>query len=189
MPFLQHAEVEAGPAAPKEPLDHVRPAETDPKLEARHPRLRHDELGGPNAEVVANVNGILQQPGTRQILTKHSPRKLGFRKLLAPPLPPALEGATVVVTGTLAGYTREEWLEAIEKRDLISIDLDIKQAVDFDSVIVGTVEARWRVSYLGRAVEDRVLLTDVWVCEEGRWQVVRRHSSPIPTLAGDRQES
>lgn len=93
---------------------------------------------------------------------------------------------TLIGTRATGPFTlsREEWLEAIEKRELISIDLDIKDAVVFDSVMVGTVEARWRVSYLGRAVEDRVLLTDVWVCEEGRWQVVRRHSSPIPTVAG-----
>ncbi|HWI75803.1 MAG TPA: nuclear transport factor 2 family protein [Sphingomicrobium sp.] len=76
--------------------------------------------------------------------------------------------------------TRDEWLEAIQKRELISIDLDIKDAVVFDNVMVGTVEATWRVSYLGRAIEDSVLLTDVWVCEDDRWQVVRRHSSPIP---------
>ncbi len=77
--------------------------------------------------------------------------------------------------------TRDEWLEAIQKRELISIDIEIKDAVVFDTVIVGTVEARWKVSYLGRPIEDSVLLTDVWVHEDGRWQVVRRHSSPIPT--------
>lgn len=76
--------------------------------------------------------------------------------------------------------TREEWLDAIQKRELLSIDLEINDAVVLDQVMVGTVEATWRVSYLGRAIEDSVLLTDVWVCEEGRWQVVRRHSSPIP---------
>lgn len=76
--------------------------------------------------------------------------------------------------------SRQEWLDAIQKRELIGIELDIKDAVVFENVIVGTVEARWRVSYLGRPVEDRVLLTDVWVREDGRWQVVRRHSSPVP---------
>lgn len=76
--------------------------------------------------------------------------------------------------------TRDEWLEAIQKRELLAIDLDIKDAVVLDNLMVGIVEATWRVSYLGRAIEDSVLLTDVWVCEDGRWQVVRRHSSPIP---------
>ena len=77
--------------------------------------------------------------------------------------------------------SREEWLEAIQKRELISIDLDVQDAAVFENVMVGTVEARWRVTYLGRPIEDCVLLTDVWVCEDGRWQVVRRHSRPVRT--------
>lgn len=76
--------------------------------------------------------------------------------------------------------TREEWLEAIQKRELISIDLDVREAVAFDDMMIGTVEAKWRVAYLGRPIDDSVLLTDVWVCEDERWQVVRRHSSPVP---------
>lgn len=82
--------------------------------------------------------------------------------------------------------TREEWLDAIQKRELLNIDLEIKDAVVLDEVMVGTVEATWRVSYLGRAIEDSVLLTDVWVCEDDRWQVVRRHSSPIPVNTSTR---
>ena len=75
---------------------------------------------------------------------------------------------------------REEWLDAIQKRELVSIELTIKDATVLDQVMVGTVDARWRVKYLGREIEDRVLLTDVWVFDEGRWRVVRRHSTPIP---------
>ena len=77
--------------------------------------------------------------------------------------------------------TRDEWLEAIQRRELVAIDLDVSDAAVFDQVMVGTVAARWRVKYLGREIEDCVLLTDVWVCDEGRWQVVRRHSSPMPS--------
>ena len=76
--------------------------------------------------------------------------------------------------------TREEWLDAIQKRELISIDLDVRDAVVFDDMMIGTVEAKWRLAYLGRPIDDSVLLTDVWVCEDDRWQVVRRHSSPVP---------
>ena len=75
---------------------------------------------------------------------------------------------------------REEWLEAIQRRKLVHIDLAISNAVVLEQVMVGTVEARWRVEYLGREIEDCVLLTDVWVFDEGRWRVVRRHSSPVP---------
>lgn len=81
--------------------------------------------------------------------------------------------------------SRDEWLDAIQRRELISIELDIQAVAQFDDVMIGTVEARWRLSYLGRAVEDRVLLTDVWIREDERWQVVRRHSSPIPAGTGE----
>ena len=76
--------------------------------------------------------------------------------------------------------SRDEWLEAIQKRELISIELDVRDAVVFDQMMVGTIEARWRVKYLGGEIEDCVLLTDVWVYDDDRWQVVRRHSSPAP---------
>ncbi len=89
---------------------------------------------------------------------------------------------TLIGTRSTGPFTmsRDEWVEAVEKREVIAIDIDIKDALVFDSVMVGTVEAKWRVSYLGRPIEDCVLLTDVWVREDGKWQVVRRHSSPIP---------
>ncbi len=75
---------------------------------------------------------------------------------------------------------REEWLEAIQKRELVAIDFDIDDAVVLEHVMVATIEAKWRVRYLGREIEDCVMLTDVWVFDEGRWRVVRRHSSPVP---------
>ena len=76
--------------------------------------------------------------------------------------------------------TRDEWLDAIQKRELISIDLDIRDAVVFDQMMIGTIEAKWRVKYLGGEIEDCVLLTDVWVKDDEGWKVVRRHSSPAP---------
>ena len=78
---------------------------------------------------------------------------------------------------------REEWLEAIQKREPLSIDLRIEDATVLDQVMVGTIHARWRINYLGRAIEDCVLLTDVWVFDEGRWRVLRRHSTPTPASA------
>ena len=67
---------------------------------------------------------------------------------------------------------RDEWLEAIQKRDVTTIELRVKDAGLFGNVMVGTVEARWRVQYLGRNIDDCVLLTDVWVHEDGRWQAL-----------------
>lgn len=75
---------------------------------------------------------------------------------------------------------REEWLDAIQKRDVDSIQLDVSDATSLDQVMIGTVQARWRLKYLGRVIEDCVLLTDVWVYDEGRWRALRRHSTPAP---------
>lgn len=75
---------------------------------------------------------------------------------------------------------REEWLDAIQRRDVDSIELEVRDAVVREQVLIGTVDARWRLKYLGRIIEDCVLLTDVWVLDDGRWQAIRRHSTPAP---------
>ena len=82
---------------------------------------------------------------------------------------------------------RDEWLEAIKRRELISIELDIRDALVFEDMMIGTIDARWRVKYLGGEIEDCVLLTDVWVREDDQWQVVRRHSSPAPPLTATKR--
>ena len=96
----------------------------------------------------------------------------------------ALVHPDFVLIGTRASgpFTmgREEWLEAIQRRDVETIDLDVRDATVLDQVMVGTVQARWRLKYLNRIIEDCVLLTDVWVFDEGRWRALRRHSTPAP---------
>ena len=82
---------------------------------------------------------------------------------------------------------REDWLNAIQLREVVDIKLRIQDATVLDQVMVGTVHARWVVRYLGKQFDDCVLLTDVWVREDDRWQVIRRHSTPLPSnecLAG-----
>ena len=73
---------------------------------------------------------------------------------------------------------RDDWLDAIQRREVDSIDVEVKDATVLEQVMIGTVMARWRLKYLGRIVEDCVVLTDVWVFDEGRWQAIRRHSTP-----------
>ena len=75
---------------------------------------------------------------------------------------------------------RDEWLDAIQRRDVDAIDVEVQDATALDDVMVGTVHAKWRVKYLGRVIEDCVLLTDVWVKDEGEWRAIRRHSTPAP---------
>jgi ketosteroid isomerase-like protein len=75
---------------------------------------------------------------------------------------------------------RDEWLDAIQRRDVDEIDLDVRDATVLDDVMIGTIHARWRLKYLGRTIEDCVLLTDVWVKDKGNWRAIRRHSTPAP---------
>lgn len=75
---------------------------------------------------------------------------------------------------------REEWLDAIQRRDVSEIDVQVQDATVLPDLMIGTIQARWRLKYLGRMIEDCVVLTDVWVKEGGRWQAIRRHSTPAP---------
>ena len=75
---------------------------------------------------------------------------------------------------------REEWLDAIQRRDVDSIEIEVRDATVLDQVMVGTVQAKWRIKYLSRTIEDCVLLTDVWVQQDGQWRAIRRHSTPAP---------
>jgi hypothetical protein len=77
---------------------------------------------------------------------------------------------------------RDEWLDAIQRRDVDSIELEVRDATVLDQVMIGTVQASWKVKYLNRLIEDCVLLTDIWVFDEGRWRAIRRHSTPAPAV-------
>ena len=82
-------------------------------------------------------------------------------------------------TGSVA-VDLEQWIEALKRMDIASLEVRIIECVALESTMVATVDAQWRVRYLGQLIDERVLLTDVWVREDGRWQVLRRHSSPVP---------
>ncbi len=75
---------------------------------------------------------------------------------------------------------RDDWLDAIQRREVDAIVLEVRDATTVGDVMIGTIHARWRLKYLGRVIEDCVLLTDVWVKDDGRWQAIRRHSTPAP---------
>ncbi len=82
-------------------------------------------------------------------------------------------------TGSVA-VNLEQWIAALRRMDIASLDIRVIECVALDEVIVATVDAHWKVRYLGQLIEERVLLTDVWVRAGSGWQVVRRHSSPVP---------
>jgi hypothetical protein len=82
-------------------------------------------------------------------------------------------------TGSVA-VNLAQWIEALQRMDIASLEVRVTECVALENVIVATVDAQWKVRYLGQLIDERVLLTDVWVREGDSWQVVRRHSSPVP---------
>lgn len=82
-------------------------------------------------------------------------------------------------TGTV-GVSLEDWLIALQKMDLISLEVRVMDSLRLDQTIVATVDAQWKLRFMGHAIDERVLLTDVWVHTDEGWRVIRRHSSPVP---------
>ena len=74
----------------------------------------------------------------------------------------------------------DQWIEALKRMDIASLEVRVTECVALDSTLVATVDAQWQERYMGQLIDERVLLTDVWVRVGNSWQVVRRHSSPVP---------
>ena len=82
-------------------------------------------------------------------------------------------------TGAVA-VDLDHWIEALQRMDIVNLEVRVTDCLTLDNTMVATVDAQWKVRYLGQLIDERVLLTDVWVREGSDWQVVRRHSSPVP---------
>ena len=82
-------------------------------------------------------------------------------------------------TGTVA-VGLDDWIGALQKMDIASLEVRVTDSVRIDRTIVATVDAQWKLRFMGHTIDERVLLTDVWVKGDEGWQVVRRHSSPVP---------
>ena len=78
------------------------------------------------------------------------------------------------------GVSLEDWLVALQKMDLVNLEVRVMDSVRIDQTLVATVDAQWKLKFMGHAIDERVLLTDVWVNTEDGWRVIRRHSSPVP---------
>lgn len=74
----------------------------------------------------------------------------------------------------------EHWIGALDRMDIATVEMNVLDAVGTDDTIVGTLDACWKVRYLGQTIDERVFLTDVWVRADADWQVIRRHTSFIP---------
>ena len=68
--FLDDGEIDAGPAGPEELLDHRGIAEPDAQLVAGQPGLGDDQPRGADAEFVADVNKVLDEPLGAEVLAE-----------------------------------------------------------------------------------------------------------------------
>ena len=82
-------------------------------------------------------------------------------------------------TGSVA-VNLEQWIEALKRMDIASLEVRVTECLALENTIVATVDAQWQVRYMGQLIDERVLLTDVWARVGEGWQVIRRHSSPVP---------
>ena len=99
----------------------------------------------------------------------------GLRKLIHPQFKLVGIRSTGTVTVEL-----DDWLGALQKMDIASLAVRVTDSLRLDRTIVATVDAQWKLRFMGHTIDERVLLTDVWVEGDDGWQVVRRHSSPVP---------
>ena len=63
-------------------------------------------------------------------------------------------------TGTVA-VGLEEWLTALEKMDIASLEVRVVESLQLDTTMVATVDAQWKVRFMGHCIDERVLLTEV----------------------------
>lgn len=77
-----------------------------------------------------------------------------------------------------AAVGRDPWLASA--RSIVFNDFATKTtSVEvFGDTALATVEGHWDIVFGGKPIKERFYVTDVWIRRDGRWQVVRRHSSP-----------
>lgn len=59
-------------------------------------------------------------------------------------------------TGTVA-VGLEDWLVALQKMDLVSLEVRVMDSVRLDETMVATVDAQWKLRFMGHAIDERVL--------------------------------
>ena len=118
-----------------------------PELEARHPRLRDDQPGRPDAELVADVDRILEQTRRRQVLAEDPRRQLATELLPPGPVmlarigvdglvPPAVDGevglSVAVDVQAAHGQPRRDRALEDARQDLPPLPFDLARHSDVD---------------------------------------------------------
>ena len=87
-------------------------------------------------------------------------------------------------TGEPISINLESWVRALAAMDIVAVEFDILEVVGDDHALIATIDACWNVRFMHQCIDERVLLTDVWVRDGDAWRVIRRHTSFVPGPGG-----
>jgi len=87
-------------------------------------------------------------------------------------------------TGEPISIDLDHWIGALVGMDIVAVEFDVLEAIGDDRTLVGTIDACWKVRFMHQCIDERVLLTDVWLRDGDAWQVVHRHTSFVPPSKG-----
>ena len=76
--------------------------------------------------------------------------------------------------------TRADWLANTRVMAFRAFDARVLSVETYGDAAVVTMDGSWTIDWNGRHIDEKFLVTDVWVWRNTKWQVVRRHSSPYP---------
>ncbi|MGI9169618.1 MAG: nuclear transport factor 2 family protein [Caulobacteraceae bacterium] len=137
-----------------------------------HPREIEKKTMTPQTQTAPDAAAIstLEARWTAALLAKDQ-ATLG--ELLAP------EFQLVGVRSTGVGAVhRAEWLTTAGSITFHDFETETTSVELFGDAALATVEGHWDIMFGGRPIKENFYVTDVWVRRDGRWRVVRRHSSP-----------
>ena len=78
----------------------------------------------------------------------------------------------------ISDVPREEWLAAAKTMVFHRYEVKVVSVEVYGDAAIATVDGAWNIDWGPRHIAERFYLTDVWIKRDGRWQAVRRHSSP-----------
>ena len=71
----------------------------------------------------------------------------------------------------------DHWLEALSGMNIAAVEFGVLERAGDDHTLVATLDACWKVRFMNQCIDERVLLTDVWLRDGDSWRAIRRHTS------------
>jgi hypothetical protein len=89
------------------------------------------------------------------------------------------EFALVLVHPTPAVMPRQRWLETLDRSVVDGWDVEEELRDSNDDIAAVLRRVRMRATVLGEDRSGTFIVSDTWLRADSRWQVWRRHSTPL----------